>query len=122
VFLRDWRAGSTRRISVSSTGAQANNYNTASAISPDGRYIAWQSGATNLVPGAPIHYSQIFVRDWVAGTTRRASSSNAGVQGDSDSRSPVIGLAGRLVAFPSFSTNLVPGDTNGFADIFVRAT
>ena len=62
----------------------------------------------------------MFVRDRQTGTTRRVSVGPGGVQGDSGSDHGSISADGRFVAFWSAATNLVPGDTNGQADVFVR--
>ncbi|PZS35860.1 MAG: hypothetical protein DLM59_02215 [Pseudonocardiales bacterium] len=122
VFLRDWQTGVTRRISVSGTGAQANGSSLRPAISPDGRYVAFDSDAPNLVPGDTNAQGDVFVRDWQGSITRRVSVSDTGMQGNSLSIFPAIGSGGRYVAFHSYATNLVPGDTNGFVDVFVRTT
>ncbi|PZS35012.1 MAG: calcium-binding protein, partial [Pseudonocardiales bacterium] len=75
-----------------------------------------------LVPADTNAHVDVFVRDWVAGTTRRASVTDTGVQGNGDSRAPAIGTGGRYVVFDSAATNLVPADTNGFIDIFLQMT
>ncbi|PZS26001.1 MAG: hypothetical protein DLM59_19090 [Pseudonocardiales bacterium] len=122
VFLRDWRAGVTRRISYSGAGAQADGDSSFNSISPDGRYVAFSSAASNLVPADTNAHVDVFVRDWVAGTTRRISVSGTGAQGNDDSPYGTISSGGRYVAFRSSASNLIPGDTNGCADIFVRVT
>ena len=90
------------------------------AISADGRFVAFDSEATNLVPGDTNDASDVFVRDRQTGTTRRVSVSSGGAQGNGASFDPAISADGRFVAFNSDATNLVPGDTNGAADVFVR--
>jgi Tol biopolymer transport system component len=123
VFLRDWQSGVTRRISVSSTGAQATGGNSfGPAISPDGRHVAFSSDAPNLVPGDSAMMIDVFIRDWGPGLTRRVSVSRTGRQANGSSEYPAISSGGRHVAFRSWATNLVPGDTNGRDDIFVRVT
>jgi Tol biopolymer transport system component len=119
VFVRDLQAGVTKRVSVG-TGGQANDYSFFATISADGRFVAFESFAANLVPGDTNGTSDIFVRDLQAGVTRRVSVGAAG-QGNSDSSgAPAISADGRYVAFFSHASNLVPGDTNGAYDIFVR--
>jgi Tol biopolymer transport system component len=118
-------APTTTRISVSSSGAQANGNNAAAAISSDGRWVAFQSDATNLVPGDTNGRTDIFVRDRTAGTTARISVATSGAQaiGDSftgNSTDPAISGDGRFVAFVSDADNLVPGDTNASSDVFLR--
>ena len=111
---------STARASVDSSGIQADGHSGAPTISSDGRYIAFESDATNLVPGDLNHRRDVFVRDLRTGTTTLASVDSSGAQADSDSYSPAISADGRYVAFVSGATDLVPGDANRHTDIFVR--
>jgi hypothetical protein len=120
VFLRDLVAGTTTRVSVDSNGNQANQSSLNGVISADGRYVAFSSLATNLVPGDTNNWLDVFVHDLATGVTERASVSSSGIQGDMWSDTPVLSTDGRFVTFASKSTNLVSDDTNGFADIFVR--
>ena len=120
VFVHDMLTGTTTRVSVSSTGAEANGVNGNCSMSSDGRYIAWYSAASNLVPGDANGVADIFVHDMMTGTTTLESVSSAGVQGNDISAYPSISGDGRYVAYYSYATNLVPGDTNGATDIFVR--
>ena len=112
--------GVTTRVSVADDGAQANGKSSLPAISANGRYVAFTSGATNLVPDDTNGDFDVFVRDRRNGTTRLVSVSSTGVQGNLTSQSPSISSDGRFVAFWSDSSNLVPGDTNDDADVFVR--
>jgi Tol biopolymer transport system component/pimeloyl-ACP methyl ester carboxylesterase len=120
VFVHDRQTGVTERVSVDSVGAQANDYSAEPAISADGRYVAFWSLADNLVPGDTNGSQDVFVHDRQTGTTERVSVDNAGNQADSASESPEISSDGRYVAFASWASNLVPGDTNGQEDIFVH--
>ena len=120
VFIRDRRLGTTRRVSVSSTETQGNSGGFGPAISSAGRYVSFSSPASNLVPGDTNDAQDVFVRDRKLGTTRRISVSSTGTQGNSLSFDPAISSAGRYVSFSSFTTNLVPDDTNENADVFVR--
>ncbi len=120
VFVRDRELGTTRRVSVSSTGAQGDSGGFGPAISSAGRYVAFSSHASNLVSGDTNAAQDVFVRDRELGTTRRVSVSSTGAQGDSLSFDPAISSAGRYVAFSSDASNLVPGDTEGTVDVFVR--
>jgi Tol biopolymer transport system component len=120
VFIHDRRTGRSRRVSSSSTGAQANMLSRSPAISADGRYVAFESNATNLVNEDTNRRRDIFVRDMTTGRTRRVSVSSAGAQGDGHSHAASISADGRLIAFTSDATNLVPEDTNGAADIFIH--
>ena len=121
IFLRDCQTGETSRISVSSSGAQADNGSYYPAISSDGRFIAFMSDATNLVSGDTNGFTDIFLRDRQTGITTRVSISSSGTQADNISDSYVsISGDGRFIAFNSDATNLVNGDTNGVADVFVH--
>lgn len=119
-FVRDRLNGTTNRISVSSTEAQGNQQSLHPKISDDGRYVAFQSDATNLVAGDTNGAIDVFVRDRQAGTTRRVSLSNTGAQGHGRSYDPYISATGRYVSFTSGAPNLVIGDTNRARDVFVR--
>jgi Tol biopolymer transport system component len=124
VFVRDRLNGTTEIVSLSSAGAQGNGNSILSAITPDGRYLAFQSGATNLVaggdPNGPAY--DIFVRDRVNGTTELVSQSSEGTHGnDYCYNAPAITPDGRFVAFSSRSTNLLDTiDSNSGDDIFLR--
>jgi Tol biopolymer transport system component len=120
VFVRDQQTGTTSRVSVSGTGEQGSDYSYDPAISADGRYVTFASGAWNLVPGDTNDTTDVFVRDRRTGTTGRVSVSGTGEQGNGESFSPVLSADGRYVAFDSDASNLVPGDTNDTNDVFVR--
>jgi Tol biopolymer transport system component len=111
----------TTRVSVSTAGQQGDNPSYDSVISADGRYVAFASLASTLVPADTNDLEDVFIHDRVNGTTQRISlgSANAPSQ-KGGSRFPAISADGRFVAFRSEANNLVPGDTNGAADIFVR--
>lgn len=110
----------TQRVSLGSLGNQAQFPCEAPAVSADGRFIAFVSNDTKLVPNDTNGYTDVFVRDTKRGLTVRVSVSAAGIQADGDSFAPSISADGRRVAFHSFARNLVHGDTNGYADVFVR--
>jgi Tol biopolymer transport system component len=110
------------RVSVDSNGTQGNNGSLDPSISADGRYIAFRSFANNLVSGDTNNTSDIFVYDTVANTTRIVSVDDNGTQGNDDSSRPSISADGRYVAFVSYASNLVSGDTNNASDIFVYDT
>jgi archaellum component FlaF (FlaF/FlaG flagellin family) len=114
------RAGTTSRVSVSSTGTQANDISFVPAISGNGRYVAFTSAASNLVPGDTNGAVDVFVRDRRAGTTSRVSVSSTGAQANGYSYDPAMSADGRYVGFDSDASNLVPGDTNGVNDVFLR--
>jgi Tol biopolymer transport system component len=121
MFVRDLRTNATTRVSIASDGTQGNaNSSNSPSISADGRYVAFPSNASNLVAGDTNGKSDIFVRDRQANTTTRVSIASDGTQGNGSSAFPSISADGRYVAFVSSASNLVPGDTNGVWDIFVR--
>lgn len=122
VFVKDLQTGNIERVSTASDGTQSSgpNLNAGGALSADGRYIAFVSAASNLVPGDTNDASDVFVKDRVTGVTERVSVANGGIQGNSYSKNTAISGDGRYVAFESIASNLVPGDTNNFGDVFVR--
>ncbi len=120
VFLRDRWTGRTERINVSSAGEQADHHSSATGLSEDGRYAAFSSYASNLVPGDTNGVFDGFVRDRWTGTTQRVSVSPGGAQGNDRSFVSAISANGRYLAIQSDASNLVPGDTNGWEDVFVR--
>ncbi|MEG4109788.1 calcium-binding protein [Microcoleus sp. S13_C5] len=123
IFVRDLLTNTTTRVSVDSAGNPGNSDSSSPSISADGRFVAFQSQASNLVPGDTNNFfnqAKIFVRDLSTNTTTRVSVNSAGIQGDENSFNPSISADGRFVAFTSRSSNLVPGDTNNKQDIFVR--
>ena len=89
-------------------------------LTPDGRYVAFDSAATDLVPGDTNGKHDVFVRDRVLATTTRVSVATGGAQGNDHSVAAAISADGRFVAFLSRATNLVPADTNNIGDVFVH--
>ena len=123
IFVKDRNTGAITRISVvSGSGAEATGGDSvAPSISADGRFVAYQSSATNLVTGDTNGAPDVFVYDRQTGTATRASISSAGAQAaGGPSANPSISGNGRFVAFQSGATNLVGGDTNGNPDVFVH--
>jgi Tol biopolymer transport system component len=120
VFVHDRVTQTTERVSVDSAGIQGNSISRAPSISGDGRYVAFESFASNLVPNDTNGLADVFVHDRQTGTTTRISLSSGGVEGDLQSINPSFARNGRFVAFESEATNLVSGDTNGHFDVFVR--
>src|SRR4028119_2197113 len=110
------------RVSVDSAGNLGNDRSSFPSISTDGRFVAFASDASNIVPGDTNNRSDIFVRDRLTNTTTRVSVDSAGNQGTDNSYVPSISADGRFVAFFSYASNIVPGDTNNRSDIFVRDT
>jgi len=123
IFVRDTQTGTTIRVSVDSNGNQGNASSfapsaTTATISANGRYVAFQSDASNLVAADTNGVQDIFVHDTQTGITRRISLDANGTQANSFSGSAVMSDDGRYVAFDSSASNLVSGDSNGVADVF----
>ena len=122
IFLRDLQAGTTTRVSLGANGAQATDFSYNAQVSDNGRYVVFQSDATNLVAGDTNGQQDIYLRDTVSGTTKLVSANTGGVVGSSGSYNADLSADGRYVVFESSATNLVAGDTNNIADIFLRDT
>jgi len=119
IFLRDRQLGETYLISVDSNEQQADDVSEAPRVSADGRFVVFESWASNLVADDTNGWLDVFLRDRLLGTTARLSVSNTGEQGNGHSSDPSISADGRFVAFNSDASNLVPGDTNQAFDAFV---
>lgn len=119
-FVRDLKKDRTRLVSRSSAGAQGEGESGIPSLTRDGRHVAFESAATNLVPGDTNGASDVFVRDLKRGVTERVSVGPGGAEGNSFSDRASIAANGSAITFNSVASNLVPGDTNGFADAFVR--
>ena len=120
VFVHDRDTGITELVSVSSTGEQGNRESSFPSISGDGRFVAFESPANNLVENDANNKFDVFVHDRDTGTTERVSVSSAGDAGNSNSYRPSISADGRFIAFQSYAKNLVVDDTNDTGDIFVH--
>ena len=121
VYLRDRTAGTTEMVSVSSSEVPANaKSETNCSISDDGRYVAFESHATNLSGNPSGSYQHVYRRDRTSGTTIIVSLSSGSSKGDDASFVPVLSSNGNVVAFFSLAANLVSGDTNAAPDVFVR--
>jgi Tol biopolymer transport system component len=119
IFLRDLEAETTSLVSVTSSGEQANSPSYGTAISGDGRYVAFSSGASNLIPGGGRGSLHVFVRDTVAGVTEIVSVTPEGQPGFSGARDPSISADGRYVAFLS-SDRLDAARANNNEEVFIR--
>jgi Tol biopolymer transport system component len=124
VFMRDLATGAVERVSVNDAGEQADGpnlgFDAGLALSGDGQTAVWSSHAAKLVPGDRNGRIDVFARDLAARRTRRVSLSSEGDEADGDSHSPATTRDGRLVAFASSAADLVAGDTNGVADVFLH--
>ena len=117
IFVVTLATGAAARASLG-VGGQANGPSFEPVMSANGRYVAFESAASNLVAGDIGSQTDVFVRDLVSAATRRVSEV-AGVGGNEISAQPAISADGRFVAYGSSATNLVPGDTNDSSDVFL---
>ncbi len=122
VFVRDLAAETTTRVSVSSTGEQGNGASNVPFLSADARYVAYLSTATNLVADDTNGFSDIFVHDRATSKTKRINLGMGGTQANGPSENPKLSADGRFVVYRSNASNLVPGDLNGVADVFLYDT
>lgn len=120
VFVADRSTGKVDRVSDASATTQGNADSRYPSVSADGMRVAFQSRADNLVAGDANQVEDIFVKDLATGTLRLASLSTAGAAGNRGSESAHLSGDGRFVAYVSFASNLVDGDSNRAQDVFVR--
>jgi Tol biopolymer transport system component len=119
-FVYDRQTGNTILVSADPAGHSANGASAFASLSSDGRYVAFQSDASNLVGGDNNSHSDVFVRDLQAATTVIVSVDSNGMLGNADSYLPTMSRDGTHVVFASDASNLVVGDTNLTADIFIH--
>ncbi len=120
VFVRDRLSGTTARVSLGAGGVQGDGPSSFGALSADGRSVAFQSLATNLVAGDTNGTSDVFVRDLAGGEVLRASCAASGGESHGTALAPSLSADGRFVCFASDAPDLVPGDANALSDVFVR--
>lgn len=116
VFLHDRQTGLTTLVSRSSAGVQGNSGSMRPSISADGRWIAFESGASNLVSGDGIGVQDVFLHDALTGATLRMSF-GVGGEGNAPSYRPEVSGDGKFVCFDTAANNLVANDTNAFSDV-----
>lgn len=129
VFVRDLRTGTTELLSRTPDGRPGDGPSSHPSLSADGRFVAFQSAASDLVPGDTNGALDVFVRDRATGETERVSLSHSGAELQGHSWDPSISGDGRVVAFTSSAADAVPGKTNQCSgpmgptscpDVFVR--
>jgi len=120
VFTRDLQAGTTERLSVGMGGVDPDGDSGWPSISDDGRFVSFRSNAGNLVPGAMYFHGDIYVCDRVNGMTEVVSVTTGGAFANSGCNMPWLSGEGRFVAFRSYASDFIQGDTNGFDDIFLH--
>ncbi|MGH7992658.1 MAG: TolB family protein, partial [Limisphaerales bacterium] len=113
VFLRDRTANTTVLISANTNGTGGNDDSILGQVSANGRYVVFQSDASDLVPGDTNGVTDIFLRDTYTGITRLISVAADGGFANGASTDPVMTPDGTSVAFISAASNLVAGDTDG---------
>ncbi|HET9771552.1 MAG TPA: hypothetical protein VFS16_11735, partial [Acidimicrobiia bacterium] len=121
VFLHRRDQQTTVRLSVGPDGTDGDGLSFAPVVSADGAVVVFSSEASNLVPDDSNRLRDVFVAATATGAVTRLSrpGSDSKGQGDGPSLGPVLDASGLMVAFASFATNLVPGDTNGQSDVFM---
>lgn len=120
IFLVDRIAGTCQRVSVGPGGVQSDGFSQRAAISGDGRFVSFESDATNLVAGDLNGVTDIFVYDTSNGTMHRMTVDGAYFEADSTSYFSALSFDGSACAFSSLASNLAPGDANLVEDVFVR--
>lgn len=120
VFVLDVQTNVVERVSIATSGAEANESSTSPTISADGRYVAYVSRATNLDARDTTSVEDIYIRDRLASTTELVSVSLEATGSDRPSLTPHISSNGTRIVFASTATRLVDNDTNDVMDVFVR--
>lgn len=123
LYVRDLRTGTTTRESLTHAGTPISGLNSGyegGTISPDGRYVVFETGTDDVVPGDTNNAIDTFIRDRVTGEVERLSVDEDGAEVFGDSYAAMVGAGGRCVIFTSFADNLVYDDTDEHADVFVR--
>jgi len=118
IFVSDLRAHTIERVNLGPGGVECNASSAYPVLSDDGRFVAFHTAASNLVPGDVNNALDVFVRDRVTGVIERISDGPGGVQGDGPSFGATFAGGSRYVLFVSWATNLVPLDTNAVRDVF----
>ncbi len=121
LFLRDRASNTTVLVSANQNGTGGGNGSSINGmVSTNGRWVVFQSEASDLRAGDTNGATDIFVRDLQTGSNILVSVAMGGAWANGASQDAVMTPDGRYVAFVSAATNLVPNDTNGIADVFVR--
>lgn len=119
LFLKDMRTGVLRRVSVSSEGVESNGRVGQAVMSQDGRFILFDSDASNLVADDTNGVKDVFLRDLKRDTTDRISIGWDGSEADGETFAGSISYDGRFIAFAGHATNIVDDDTNQQSDVFL---
>ena len=119
IFVYDRQTDTLECVSLATDGSVGNGFSTSPSISGDGRFVAFESWAYDLVPGDANNRMDVFVYDRQTDSMEMVSRASTGVQGNDQSQYPAISADGRCVVFRSTSDNLVPNDSNNWYDVFV---
>jgi hypothetical protein len=120
VFVFDTTTAKSVHVSLGPNGRQGNRDSIGTAVSGNGRFVVFYSAASNLADGDTDHKTNVFLRDRLHQTTELVSVATGGRQANGDSGNGLVSDVGRIVAFDSAATDLVPGDHKGKRDVFVR--
>ncbi|MCP3386886.1 VCBS domain-containing protein [Bradyrhizobium sp. CCGUVB4N] len=121
IVVKDLTTGVVTLVSADAGGAPQNNGEAQKPVfSPDGTKIAFYSAAQNLVPGVGYYGDEVYVKDLITGAVTVISTNASGAQANGYSQLPGFSADGTKLVFESSGSNLVPGDTNGTSDIFVK--
>ena len=120
VTVLDLESGVSERVDVGFDGSDGNGESWSPSISADGRFVAFSSYASNLVPQDNSAAADAFVHDRTTGATYRASVASDGTPARFGTGTAAISASGKVVAFASPAANLVAGDSNRMDDVFVH--
>jgi hypothetical protein len=120
IFRKDTTSGAVSRVSVNSTGVGADMPCSAPTVSSDGRYVVFQSEASNLVADDTNGHADVFLKDMTSGAIERVSTSSTGGEAHGDSEYGSLSADGRYVVFSSVASDLVTSDANGLEDVFLK--
>jgi len=120
VFLKDTKTGELKLVSASDKGMSGNGISGMNSMSGDGRYVVFQSEATNLINSDKNGKCDIYMKDMSTGGIKRLSESGSGGEANGKSLKPSISADGRYVTFDSDASNLVPGTDIDVNQIYVK--
>jgi len=112
IYIYDRQADVIASMSVDDAGNMGNDTSTWPSMTPDGRYVAYATDATDIVPDDLNGTRDIVLYDRLSGAANRLSLGNSGAEADGDGSHPSISDDSTLVAYESNASNLVPGDSN----------
>jgi Tol biopolymer transport system component len=120
IFVRDMVLGTTRFVSRTSSGSVGDGHSSLPEISPEGRFVLYDTTAENLVAGDTNNTIDVHLYDRITGTTTRVSADSQGLQADDYSYFSSASWGAHAIAFDSAASNLVPSDTNSKRDVYLR--